>query len=382
MNKNLILGLILMSSPLAYSGVGNEGGGGGGGICIGSHCQTLAEAGVKLKSNIPTDTQQYWVPTSEIKQHLSQIRQSLPFQGMKNRLNESLGHYKTFVIVESVSQKLMSEVTREYKDILSRNNQSVQNLTIFAITENSKDTDRENRKTFLLPSFFKLSSRQQSLVLIHEAGIRNRESLESVLRLDNALNEFLSGKDPSHYNYLDLVAKLELDITQLSTEVLKYLSRKAGRPLVMEDFVDESAIERARGFLDGKESDLYSYQSGVFLGNNWQLSQKGKESLIRGNQTIDSRFSDIFETSTVYLQQKKDSQGYTGFPVETQICETSSSRNPLMLSMERKYDSETDRSSKEEPTVLVVLCGVPPVAEKGKVYRTALRFVLKNINLK
>ena len=61
-------------------------------------------------------------------------------------------------------------------------------LEIFAVSDSIS--------TYLLPSFFKLSSRQQALILIHESNIRKGETLETTMS-DNESErkcQFLAGQ--------------------------------------------------------------------------------------------------------------------------------------------------------------------------------------------
>ena len=194
--SNLLLLAALTSTGLAMAG---REGGGGGGICTPKKCLTLAEAGLRINTRL---TNNFSIGTAQ-KKDIETIMNSLPDTIDVDKgifLRKVMGKSKTFVVVEDGNSVRFENFKKEYAEILQSEGMSSKNFELLAATE------KEN--TYILPGFERLSLRGKSLLLIHEALIREYgASVLQALKFDGELLDFIKlseeGRGP------------EFDITEL-----------------------------------------------------------------------------------------------------------------------------------------------------------------------
>ena len=189
--KKLVLTILIMSGMPAYAG--NDGGGGGM-LCKDiNNCMTLAEAGLRIKTEPDSASAPKKPAVSyEVMQEMDSIINGLPVsedvkQMLKYRVDLPITSYES---VEYYDAKKFKKIVEEYTQILSENKFPDSNLTIAAISN--------YEKTYLLPEFLKLNTHSQALMLIHEGVVRTTGSVRKALELDGHIVDALNGAQNSY----------------------------------------------------------------------------------------------------------------------------------------------------------------------------------------
>jgi len=192
-------------------------------------------------------------------------------------------------------------------------------LEIFAISNGSR--------TYLLPSFFKLSTKRQALLLIHEGIVRRfNNNHRFALIFDGQLLDYLERREDSSYSALEFfrnLAKISRKEGIANSHLLKYTEEKLGRKLGMGDFTD-------------------GYNSNGSMTGTGLLKDLAPEALWK-NQTQFPELFDIFAKARVYEHKifaerlmyfdEKDYQHYK------QLCEETQDRfkKVLLSSVTQNY---------------------------------------------
>lgn len=165
---------------------GGESGGGGGGICYNTgKCVTLAQAGLRLSSPQEQMKQEF---DDKVVEYMGKISKKLSRDGLSNITKDVWGTDQTFVYVSEQDSAKFEEFKKDYVSILSQNGFDVSKLNLFAVSS--------ARTTYILPAFASLDTQGKSLILIHEAAMREvgPKNLSSILEFDGILIDYLSGK--------------------------------------------------------------------------------------------------------------------------------------------------------------------------------------------
>ncbi len=291
MKLKMICALVMMligANAQALIEFGGHDGNGGGGFCNQGVCKTAAEAGIKIRGS--STTPDYWIMPSDVLNELQRITASLPLGG-KEILKKSFGDPDTYMIVDSVKDRALKEIKKNYIDVMKENgfSPSAGVLEIFAVSDSEHYTP--DNKTYLLPSFFKLSARQKALILIHEGNIRNRSSLTEALEFDSLLLSYLKDPRGLSFDYLRFLGSIDWQMNQndrdsskLFALVVDFIQRQSGRRLTLANFRDSD-------FLPG-----FPLESPVSEGG---LDRIGPMAVAKSSAAFGPRFSKIFAKTTM-----------------------------------------------------------------------------------
>lgn len=237
---------------------------------------------------MPTQRQQPWLPSQEATQELEAIAKQLPF-GSQEFVAKVIGEKTTYQVVNQIDdKKFFRTVLNEYKAVMQAAGfQSSKQLEIFAVTS--------EKRTYILPSYNKLDARQQALILVHEALMREGWSLKSVLQFDGALLDYLANKSNPDFDRFMFMGLLNDFYDQSMTNgllwfALQQLENRTQRFMTLADFKD--------GF-HGEVS--YSQFE------RWIISGVGGRfpvtplALIKGN-TLSPNFSKVFSSAVFNLR--------------------------------------------------------------------------------
>jgi len=276
--------------PSALRGGTSGVGGGGGGFCNAGNCVTLAEAGIQLKNNSEAD----WTIPGATLIELEKITSALPFGGA-DLLKATIGKLGISGPSAPLDEASEKEIIRDYLKVMNENNFSAPagELKVFAFSH-AKEKDvgsyaldyERYGSTYLFPAFFRLNPRQQALILIHEACIREGFALERAIEFDSLLLSYLKDPNGKSFDYLRFVGALrDLPWTknydyesQSFAETVTYLSRKSGKVLSLANFRDEDFPEKLQ-------------ENGHMVGN---ASYLGQVAMAKSSAQIDPRFANIF----------------------------------------------------------------------------------------
>lgn len=263
----LVLGLFLFLLTGQLWAAGQDRGGGGG-FCIEKKCFTLAEAGLRIPNQKAVVD---WAPTVETLNELKEMERELPF-GQESFTKRVINNLKTYVLIDRIDQKQFRNISNAYMLAMREANfQAPAQLEIFAVSSSGYDA-----KTYLLPSFFGLNARQQSLILIHEAHIREGKSLSEALLFDGALLDYLAYRDQLSFDPLPFYGALDAFLPEDYNQIIFWhlvqrMEIKTGRFLTLEDFLDSSEEDLLHlfksGGADGKVGTLALMRSAAFESN-------------------------------------------------------------------------------------------------------------------
>jgi hypothetical protein len=346
-NFLLVSGMLsLMAISPAFAKEKKEGheGGGGGGVCIQGKCMTLTEAGFRIKGE--ESASKVWNLTSAVLAEINNIAATLPFGNAE-------------IKKESVSNSLYKQVLNNYKKTLKETNNShmIKDLQIFAISTEAT--------TYLLPSFFKLSEKQQALILVHEGIVRNRnQDYKLALKFDGLYLDYLEGKNDPTYSpvsFYKTLANLTNERTAQIPLLVKYIEARLGRKLAIEDLVDDGFHygEVANVQRDRKDSIFYHPRL-IYI------ADRGMEAMIR-NTAIVPEYSEIFKS--VGIDPNFSDSNLVSEKMAQETCSNSSDnsyvRLPFTLEMERKeldmmfIDCSLYNSNKDIKAISIVFDSAP-----------------------
>lgn len=240
-------------------------GGGGGFICPPNEtCKTLAEAGLKIKVSSTNSGQiksVYTIPlevVNEVKAIFSRV--AFPKQIKKTLLDKVVGEYGTYLLVEETDPDKFSKIKERYEKVVQNQASSI-GMKYFklaawsdtCVSQEYPDKEKENAKTYLLPTFEKLSLRQKALNLIHEANYRARceDKLDMVLAFDAKLEEFLANPNLIYETNYDLIElgtifrNLDWDYDYKSVVFLIEMLKRKNQSLVRLDSLCNTIDEKS-----------------------------------------------------------------------------------------------------------------------------------------
>ncbi|MBO9665663.1 MAG: hypothetical protein J7501_02480 [Bdellovibrio sp.] len=240
--KALCALIILTAATQAHAKwfFGGHDGNGGGGFCNQGVCKTAAEAGIQIKGD--SQNPSYWILPGDVIQQVEGIISALPF-GQTYLKTKTFATPSTFVVAESFNWNAMRRIKNDYKEVMAKNNFAKPSgeLEIFAISD--------SRYTYLLPSFFKLNSRQKALILIHEGNIRAGLSLAKTLEFDSLLLNYLQDRQGNNFDYPRFLGSLQdivsprgrdlNDDAKVFAALVDHITTKSGRNLSLANFRDD-----------------------------------------------------------------------------------------------------------------------------------------------
>ncbi len=261
---SLGLGLLCLSlNSLANDRDGGNGTGGGGGVCENNICQTLAQAG--MIPGRPRSVEAISAATAqEVEAILSKLLVS-PYlkRYLRNKTLRRLSEFNVISDPAQVGEEQRREINRirsSYERVLGAG-QVPNTFTVFAYSTlryGNIPCRALDPKTTLLPAFFQLNTRGQALILIHEALYlcQDENDLASVLEIDRELLKQLeaveanASRAESERVYVDrlplivalgaLKAPSEINLTQLSDEILLSAQWRLGRSIRTVDLCDDA----------------------------------------------------------------------------------------------------------------------------------------------
>lgn len=182
--------LLLLTLSLAAPTMAGVTGNGGGGVNQNGVYKTFYSAGMYVSAEAETS-----IPGAELytKTVMSIAGQN---KSMAQLLSAGLpiAHRKFYKILESkMDAGVMDRLLNEYARVV---NQPVASLTIFAIT------DVNQKITYLLPTFYKLSENEQASILFHEAYwiLKPRANYSEVVAAESAFQKFVEARESDEFD--------------------------------------------------------------------------------------------------------------------------------------------------------------------------------------
>ncbi len=264
-----IMCFLLMASAFA----GDKGGNGGGGICVSENkCFTLAEAGLRISLEVDA-----FFVSEEVEKELDLILEKLPLHHLEKVLlkQRTLGGRGTFRRILKEETVKFQHIVRGYENLLRKYNPKIdrKKFTLYAVSDSLVESQKVYQ-TYLLPEFFKLSARDQALVLIHEGHVRGKPSsfVESAIRFDGYVYDFLFNSKGDPINFLLAYREVGMSDLSLFLHLLDEFEMSAGRKLRLSDFCFPG-----------------TYQGAKF----YRSCTVGRREALRGNKTIHPRFAEL-----------------------------------------------------------------------------------------
>ncbi len=340
---------------------GGHDGNGGGGFCTEGVCKTAAEAGIKIKSD--SQNPNYWVFPADVIQQTENIITALPF-GRDVIKNRTFATPSTFVLANEVDSRAMKRIKKNYEEVMEKNGftKPLGELEIFAISD--------SQYTYLLPSFFRLNSRQKALILIHEGNIREGLSLAKTLELDGLLLSYLNDHQGNSFDLPRFLGSLysaaysihdrrNVDAeAEMSAALLEYIMRRSGRSLSVANFRDN-------------DSDNISFSKPE------SISDTGRLAVAKSASVFGLRFSKMFANADVQVRGAIKSSYSSGDSTVTVIESYKVEATKVCRGLDSKAGWEQFPLVIIKSTLLMVDCRRK---QKDGTY-SALEFILGNIDL-
>lgn len=200
-------------------------------------------------------TQRWQVP-QDVKLEVEIMAKNLPF-GAEEFKRMTLGSYDTFLEVDKIDKTLYKKVREEYSVLLysSRNSRLLYALEIFAVSD--------AKKTYLLPPFFKLKSKQKAQILAHEAIVRIfNQDYKLALTFDGQYLDYVSNQDTAmkFFKTLAIITKAN---GEQSLPILRYVEERLGRSVLTRDFSDDGLFYNGKSLKNHGIKGLLSLNENV-----------------------------------------------------------------------------------------------------------------------
>ncbi len=269
-----ILSATLLTPFISFAGEGTNSGGGGGGYCQSKGCITFAQAALASNS-----LDSIFEIDDETREALKEISSQIPDYGFY-LYRAAVGTPKNFKRITKIDKRLFRKVKADYLQVARAANLPSRGLEIFAI---SIKVDGEPI-TFLLPAYYRLTPFQKALKLIHEGVVRQTNSYEKALMVDNFILKLRNGTltDFEKLKLYRILAMVSDNGVPFQSSVLSYVESRLGRPLNILDHLtgglcypgelidcpDQKVIRTSQGFPEFWE--LFGHASVSSLGDPYR----------------------------------------------------------------------------------------------------------------
>lgn len=238
------LGLILSASAshafLGFGRAGNEGGHGGGGVCDSKGCQTLAQAGLRLKLDNVSEFELEPEVVDEITRIINILPLNITTQDREFVIDSVIGDRGTLRLSRDQDSRSFKKYRKEYLKLLESSGSKINKDTFQLLAASDSET------TYIFHGYFRLNTRGKALLMIHEYNIRRNQPLNLVLVFDGMMQDLLQridSKSVTGFDYWSFTnVALELGYSFESgfkeNDHIIHLIEKAGGKIKLEGFCE------------------------------------------------------------------------------------------------------------------------------------------------